>query len=116
MEEVSRSSILKIEDFLLATLQEAMHDNAAIRFGDDILRRLKDTTVNGLIIDLSGIDVVDSFMGRTIGEIANSANLIGAEVVMIGLRPDVAITMAVVGTGATTILYLTAIKKIEEGK
>ena len=97
MEEVSRSSILKIEDFLLATLQEAMHDNAAIRFGDDILRRLKDTTVNGLIIDLSGIDVVDSFMGRTIGEIANSANLIGAEVVMIGLRPDVAITMVEMG-------------------
>jgi rsbT antagonist protein RsbS len=97
LEEVSRSSILKIEDFLLATLQEAMHDNAAIRFGDDILRRLKDTTVNGLIIDLSGIDVVDSFMGRTIGEIANSANLIGAEVVMIGLRPDVAITMVEMG-------------------
>ena len=97
MEEVSRSSILKIEDFLLATLQEAMHDNAAIRFGDEILRRLKDTKVNGLIIDLSGIDVVDSFMGRTIGEIANSANLIGAEVVMIGLRPDVAITMVEMG-------------------
>jgi len=97
LEEVSRSSILKIEDFLLATLQEAMHDNAAIRFGDEILRRLKDTKVNGLIIDLSGIDVVDSFMGRTIGEIANSANLIGAEVVMIGLRPDVAITMVEMG-------------------
>ena len=97
LEEVSRSSILKIEDFLLVTPQEAMHDIAAIRFRDDILRRLKDTKVNGLLIDLSGIDVVDSFMGRTIGEIANSANLIGAEVVMIGLRPDVAITMVEMG-------------------
>jgi rsbT antagonist protein RsbS len=97
MEGVSRSSILKIEDFLLATPQEAMHDTAAIGFRDDILRRLKDTKVNGLIIDLSGIDVVDSFMGRTIGEIANSANLIGAEVAMIGLRPDVAITMVEMG-------------------
>jgi rsbT antagonist protein RsbS len=95
--EVSRSSILKIEDFLLAKPQEAMHDIAAIGFRDDILRRLKDTNVNGLIIDLSGIDVVDSFMGRTIGEIANSANLIGAEVAMIGLRTDVAITMVEMG-------------------
>jgi len=58
---------------------------------------LKDTKVNGLIIDLSGVDVVDSFMGRTIGEIANSANLIGAEVAMIGLRTDVAITMVEMG-------------------
>jgi len=97
LEEVSRSSILKIEDFLLVTPQEAMHDIAAIRFRDNVLRRLKDTKVNGLIIDLSGIDVVDSFMGRTIGEIANSANLIGAEVAMIGLRPDVAITMVEMG-------------------
>ena len=97
LEEVSRSSILKIEDLLLATPQEAMHDIAAIRFRDDVLRRLKDTKVNGLLIDLSGIDVVDSFMGRTIGEIANSANLIGAEVAMIGLRPDVAITMVEMG-------------------
>jgi len=97
LEEVSRSSILKIEDFLLVTPQEAMHDIAAIRFRDNVLRRLKDTKVNGLIIDLSGIDVVDSFMGRTIDEIANSANLIGAEVVMIGLRSDVAITMVEMG-------------------
>ena len=97
LEEVSRSSILKIEDFLLVTPQEAMHDIAAIRFRDNVLRRLKDTKVNGLLIDLSGIDVVDSFMGRTIGEIANSANLIGAEVAMIGLRPDVAITMVEMG-------------------
>ena len=97
LEEVSRSIILKIEDFLLATPQEAMHDIAAIRFRDDVLRRLKDTKVNGLIIDLRGIDVIDSFMGRTIGEIADSANLIGAEVAMIGLRPDVAITMVEMG-------------------
>jgi rsbT antagonist protein RsbS len=97
LEEISRSSILKIEDFLLAIPQEAMHDIAAIRFRDDVLRRLKDTKVNSLLIDLSGIDVVDSFMGRTIGEIANSANLIGAEVAMIGLRPDVAITMVEMG-------------------
>ena len=97
MEEAGRASFLKIEDFLLATPQEAMHDLAAIRFKDDVLRRVKESGVNGLILDLSGIDVVDSFMGRTIGEIANSAVLLGIEVVVIGLRPEVAITMVEMG-------------------
>jgi len=97
MEEQGRGSILKIEDFLIATPQEAMHDLAAIRFKGDLLRRVKETRINGLVIDLSRIDIVDSFMARTIGEIANSATLLGAEVVAIGLRPEVAITMVEMG-------------------
>ena len=88
---------MKIEDFLLATPEEAMHDLAAIQFKDDLLQRVKETKISGLIIDLSRIDVVDSFMGRTIGEIANSAALLGAEVAVIGLRPEVAITMVEMG-------------------
>jgi len=74
-----------------------MHDLAAIRFKDDVLRRVKETKINGLIIDLSRIDIVDSFMGRTIGEIADSAVLLGIEVVVIGLRPEVAMTMVEMG-------------------
>ncbi len=97
MEEASRASFLKIEEFLLATPQEAMRDLAAVRFKDDVLRRVKESRVNGLILDLSGIDVVDSFMGRTIGEITNSAVLLGIEVVVIGLRPEVAMTMVEMG-------------------
>lgn len=97
MEEAGRASFLKIEEFLLATPQEAMRDLAAVRFRDDVLRRVKESRVNGLILDLSGIDVVDSFMGRTIGEITNSAALLGVEVVVIGLRPEVAITMVEMG-------------------
>lgn len=97
MEEAGRASFLKIEEFLLATPQEAMRDLAAVRFRDDVLRRVKESRVNGLILDLSGIDVVDSFMGRTIGEITNSAALLGVKVVVIGLRPEVAITMVEMG-------------------
>ncbi|MCW4026476.1 MAG: STAS domain-containing protein [Candidatus Bathyarchaeota archaeon] len=97
MEKRGRASILKIEDFLLATPEEAMHDLAAIQFKDDLLERVKETKISGLIIDLGRIDIVDSFMGRTIGEIANSAALLGAEVVVIGLRPEVAITMVEMG-------------------
>jgi rsbT antagonist protein RsbS len=97
MEEQGRGSILKIEDFLLAIPQEAMHDLAAIQFKENLLRSVKETRINGLIIDLSRIDIVDSFMARTIGEIADSATLLGAEVVAIGLRPEVAITMVEMG-------------------
>lgn len=97
MAEPERASFLKIEDFLLVTPQEAMHDVAAMRFKDDVLGRVKETRISGLILDLSGIDIVDSFMGRTIGEIANSAGLLGVEVVIIGLRPEVAITMVELG-------------------
>jgi rsbT antagonist protein RsbS len=97
MEKRGRASILKIEDFLLATPEEAMHDLAAIQFKDELLEKVKETKISGLIIDLSRIDVVDSFMGRTIGEIANSAALLGAEVAVIGLRPEVAITMVEMG-------------------
>ena len=97
MERHSRASILKVENLLLATPEEAMHDLAAIRFKDDLLRRVKETRINGLIIDLSRIDIVDSFMARTIGEIAESASLLGVEVVVIGLRPEVAITMIEMG-------------------
>jgi len=97
MGEAGGASILKFEDFLLATPQEAMHDLAAIKFKDELLRRLKEKKVSGLVMDLGRIDVVDSFMGRTIGEIANSANFMGVEVAIIGIRPDVAITMVEMG-------------------
>jgi rsbT antagonist protein RsbS len=97
LEETGRASFIEIEDFLLTSPQEAMHDLAAIRFKDDVLRRVKETKIKGLIIDLSRIDIVDSFMGRTIGEIADSAVLVGIEVVVIGLRPEVAITMVEMG-------------------
>ncbi len=89
--------MLKIEDLLLAVPQEAMHDLAAIRLKDDVLGTIKETKINGLILDLSMIGIVDSFMGRTIGEIANSAALLGTEVAIIGLRPEVAITMVEMG-------------------
>ncbi len=58
---------------------------------------MKETKISGLILDLSRIDIVDSFMGRTIGEIGNSASLLGVEAVIIGLRPEVAITMVELG-------------------
>ncbi|NIM45472.1 MAG: STAS domain-containing protein, partial [Nitrososphaeria archaeon] len=97
MEEIGRASFVEIEDFLLTCPQEAMHDLAAILFKDDVLRRVRETKINGLILDLSRIDIVDSFMGRAIGEIADSVVLLGIEVVVIGLRPEVAITMVEMG-------------------
>jgi rsbT antagonist protein RsbS len=69
----------------------------AERFKDEVLEKIKKTGVKGLLVDLSAIDVVDSFLGRVINEIATSSRLMGVQVVVTGLRPAVAITMVEMG-------------------
>jgi len=74
-----------------------IHDEVAEGFKDEVLEKIKKTGVKGLLIDLTAIDVVDSFLGRVINEIATSSRLMGAQVVVTGLRPAVAITMVEMG-------------------
>jgi rsbT antagonist protein RsbS len=90
-------NIQKIEGFLLTAPQYVIHDEVAESFKDGVLEKIKKTGVKGLLIDLSAIDVVDSFLGRVINEIATSSRLMGAQVVVTGLRPAVAITMVEMG-------------------
>jgi len=90
-------NIQKIEGFLLTAPQYVIHDEVAESFKDEVLEKIKKTGVKGLLIDLSAIDVVDSFLGRVINEIATSSRLMGAQVVVTGLRPAVAITMVEMG-------------------
>lgn len=102
-------NILKIEDFLLVSPQIAFHDSMAEGFKDEVLNRIKDAGSKGLIIDLTAIDVVDSFLGRVISEVAVSASLIGAKTMLTGLRPAVAMTMVEMGLslkGVETALNL----------
>jgi len=90
-------SMLVIENILLVTPQRALHDAQVQTFKDNILNKIRESNAKGMVMDLGNIRIVDSFMGRNIGDIANSAGLLGAEVVIIGLRPDVAITMIELG-------------------
>lgn len=92
-----RIPILKIGPTLIASIQVALHDASAVQFKDDLLQRLHDTRARGVIVDLTALDVVDSFIGRLIADIAAMAGLMGAAVVLTGLQPAVAITLVELG-------------------
>jgi len=95
--ELIRIPILQIEDFLVASIQVALHDRSAVQFRDDLLQRIYETKAKGLIIDLTAVDIVDSFIGRLIGDVAEMAALMGTRVVVSGLQPAVAITLTELG-------------------
>ena len=96
MERVS-IPILKTGDYLIISPQVTLHDKLAIKFKDEILQRIVETKAKGLILDISEIDIVDSFLVRQIGEIATAANIMGAQVVVVGLRAEVAMTLVEMG-------------------
>jgi rsbT antagonist protein RsbS len=89
--------IMKTEDFLISSPQVSLHDKLAVQYKEDILERITETRAKGLVLDVSAIDIVDSFLVRQIGEIAVAAGIMGAQVVVVGLRPEVAMTMVEMG-------------------
>lgn len=92
-----RIPILKVENVLVASIQVALHDASAIQFKDDLLQKVHETKARGVIVDLTALDVVDSFIGRMIADIAAMAGLMGTRVVLTGLQPAVAITLVELG-------------------
>lgn len=96
MDEIS-IPILKTGDYLITSPQVAVHDRMAIKFKDEILKRLLESKAKGLVFDVSAIDVVDSFLVRQIAEITAAARVMGANVVVVGLRPEVAMTLVEMG-------------------
>jgi rsbT antagonist protein RsbS len=97
MIEASRIPILKIGDFLVASIQIELHDHSAVQFKNNLLQHIYETKAKGLILDLTAVEVVDSFMGRIISEVAAMAGLMGAKLVITGLQPSVAITLVEFG-------------------
>ena len=109
MSEVQRIPILQIENFLVASIQTSLHDRAATQFKDDLLGRIYDTKAQGLILDVTGKDVVDSFIAKLTADIAQMASLMGTKVVISGLQPAVAVAMVELGAempGIITALNL----------
>jgi rsbT antagonist protein RsbS len=97
MIEASRIPILKIEEFLVASVQVELYDKSAVMFKENLLERIYETKAKGLILDLTAVEVVDSFMGRIITEVGAMAGLMGTHVVITGLQPAVAITLVELG-------------------
>ena len=89
--------ILRMGEFLLVTIQVDMHDRLAMSLQDDLTRLISETEARGVLIDISSLEIVDSFIGRMFGNIAAMARVLDAETVVVGMQPAVAITLVELG-------------------
>jgi rsbT antagonist protein RsbS len=94
---VERIPILKMGEFLLVTIQVDMHDRLAMTLQDDLTSRIVKARAHGVLIDISALEIVDSFIGRMLGNVASMARVLDAETVVVGMRPAVAITLVELG-------------------
>jgi rsbT antagonist protein RsbS len=94
---VERIPILKMGEFLLVTIQVDMHDQLALTLQDDLTTSVVRHRTKGVLIDISALEMVDSFIGRMLGTIASMAHLLDAETVVVGMQPSVAITLVELG-------------------
>jgi rsbT antagonist protein RsbS len=94
---MDRIPILKLRDLLLVTIQVDMHDRLAMQLQDELTTRISETSARGVLIDISSLDIVDSFIGRMIANIAAMARVLDAQTVVVGMQPAVAITLVELG-------------------
>jgi rsbT antagonist protein RsbS len=94
---VERIPILKMGEFLLVTIQIDMHDRLALTLQDDLTGQIVKHRSHGVLIDISALEIVDSFIGRMLASIASMAHLLDAETLVVGMQPAVAITLVELG-------------------
>jgi len=90
-------------EYLLVTIQVDMHDRLAMTLQDDLTGRIVDTRAKGVLIDISALEIVDSFIGRMLADIAAMSRVLDAETVVVGMRPAVAITLVELGLSLTGV-------------
>ncbi len=94
---MERIPILRMGRLLLVTIQVDMHDQLAMTLQDDLTNRIVKDRANGVLIDISALDIVDSFIGRMISNTAAMAKILDARTVLVGMQPAVAITLVELG-------------------
>lgn len=105
-------TILKMGDNIIVPVQVELHDKAAVRLQEAILQKIEETEAKGLLIDISAVSIVDSFLARLMGDTSRMARMMGVETVLVGMKKEVVITLIELGmvlTGIHTAL------NIEEG-
>ena len=103
--------ILRMGEFLLVTIQVDMHDHLAMALQEDLTQMISRTEARGVLIDISSLEIVDSFIGRMLGNIASMSRVLDAETVVVGMQPAVAITLVELGlslAGVRTALNVDA--------
>ena len=96
---MDRIPILRMGDFLLVTIQVDMHDQLALTLQDDLTAHIARVGAKGVLIDISSLEMVDSFIGRMIANISAMSRILDAQTVLVGMRPAVAITLVELGLG-----------------
>jgi rsbT antagonist protein RsbS len=94
---MERIPILQMGEFLLVTIQVDMHDRLAMTLQEDLTNRINQTAARGVLIDISALEIVDSFIGRILGNIAKMSRVLDAQTVVVGMQPAVAITLVELG-------------------
>lgn len=92
-----RIPILKLHDTLIVSIQWELDDQRAIQFQEDLLNKIHETAAKGVVIDLTPIDFIDSFIAKVLGDVISMSGLMGAKVVLTGIQPGVAITLVELG-------------------
>lgn len=94
---MERIPILKMGNLLLVTIQVDLHDQIALALQDDLTEKISRTGAKGVLIDISALEMVDSFIGRMIAHISSMASILDAKTVVVGMQPAVAITLVELG-------------------
>lgn len=100
---MDRIPILKVGNFLLVSIQVDMHDRLALSLQDDLTNQVIKTRAKGVLIDISSLDIVDSFIGRMLGNMAQMSGALGAQAIVVGMRPAVAITIVELGLSLSNV-------------
>lgn len=100
---MERIPILQMGEYLIVTIQVDMHDRLAMTLQEDLTNRIVEVEAHGVLIDISSLEIVDSFIGRILGNIAKMSQILDAQTVVVGMQPAVAITLVELGLSLTGI-------------
>ncbi len=100
---MDRIPIIRVGGFLLVSIQVDMHDRLVMSLQEDLTAQVVKTRAKGVLIDISSLDVVDSFIGRMLGNMVSMTRVLGAEAVVVGMRPAVATTIVELGLSLTKL-------------
>ncbi len=108
---MDRIPILKMADFLLVTIQVDLYDQLAENLETDLINAIKKYGSKGVLIDISAVSIIDSFMGRIIGNIATMSKIMDAQTVVVGMQPAVAITLVELGLPLNGVISALNVEK-----